>query len=174
MRVLIWAMSILFCILVAGATSCKENVSDQKFSAIAHRNEYNEFLIKKVHASNWKIGYTFIDQKNECEFDDFKNNPYKQQLEDKIKEVIQLWLSPLKDKKNIISNENILIEPLIATNVLKSNTGHHSFVWVWRNHVSDKILALYDLLIFFRCYSHKYGGGMVLFSEKGVKPLNLV
>ena len=172
---------VVLCFLLISAISCKENVSDKKFSAIAQQKRDYEFLIKKVHDSNWNIGYTFIDftehpkydgKKIDCSsqsFDDFKNNPYKKQLEDKIKEVSQLWLSPLKDKENIISSENIIIQPLIATDVLKPNA--EFYMYIDHDIVNNKIIASYDLLIFFGCGF--LDGGVVSYSGESSKKNNI-
>ena len=150
--VLLW----LCCISLSVSTiSCKVKDAKSKFVALAHSKDDYYSLIHKVdkraHPS-WKVGYTFIDQKSECASDDFKISPYKKQLENNMKQVFQLWLSPLIDKKNIISSDDIHFDLLVATDVLKEQF-EKDFIerFIYSRYVNDGVLASYDLLIFFQC-----------------------
>lgn len=127
---LVGCLSALVAAAFASTVACKKKTLQPKFVTIAQEASKtgdmltDNFLIKKVHDSGWKIFYGFEDN-NHCNgvFVDDKLAA----LKGRVTESINVWLAPLRDKQGIIELANITLEEKETQSLLPSdgtdNTG---------------------------------------------------
>lgn len=97
----------------ASSVSCKEEKAQLKFITLEQEASKTghvltgDFLIKKVHDSEWKIFYGFEDN-NHC------NRVFVGDklaaLKGRVVESINVWLAPLRDKQGIIELTSITLQ----------------------------------------------------------------
>ena len=103
---MLYGKKILFLMIVTILAACHEGqVAETEFVALDQEKGYwfssPSFLIKKVHARQWRIAYGFTDN-NRC--GNRFSGRYGEQLLASVSSSLRVWLGALSAKRNIVDD----------------------------------------------------------------------